>query len=140
MAFLGAAMNADDTDRSRLAVAAASVLGVGIADVICAMRLSSNAPRRRRRWTDGEGVRVERVTTINRPIEEVYAFWCNFEKFPTCMRHLENVHMTGERRSHWHAKAPAAMTVAWEAETIEMRENEWIAWRSVEGSGIRNSG
>jgi uncharacterized membrane protein len=70
----------------------------------------------------------------------VYAFWKNFENFPKFMRHLENVHMSGPRRSHWHAVPPAGMTVAWEAETLEERENEWIAWRSVEGSQIQNSG
>lgn len=145
MAFIGAAMADDTTDRTRLGIATASVLGVGIADVLCAMRLDDRDERQRaqgrgRRWTEGEGVRIERVTTINRPIEEVYAFWKNFENFPKFMRHLENVHMSGPRRSHWHAKAPAGMTVAWEAETLEDRENEWIAWRSVEGSQIQNSG
>ena len=121
-------------------------IGLGLAEltmpgsVTRLIGLRAGARRRARRWMEGEGVRIERVTTINRPIEEVFAFWKNFENFPKFMRHLENVHMTGPRRSHWHAKAPAGMTVAWEAETLEERENEWIAWRSVEGSQIRNSG
>jgi uncharacterized membrane protein len=145
MAFIGAAMADERTDRTKLAIATAAVMGVGVADLLCAMRLGDRSETERgqkssRRWTEGKGVRIERVTTINRPIEEVYAFWKNFENFPKFMRHIENVHMSGPRRSHWHAKAPAGMTVAWEAETLEDRENEWIAWRSVEGSQIQNSG
>ena len=38
------------------------------------------------------------------------------------------------------AKAPAGMTVEWEAEILEDREDEWIAWRSLPGSTIENSG
>jgi uncharacterized membrane protein len=32
------------------------------------------------------------------------------------------------------------MTVEWEAEILQDREQEWIAWRSIEGSGVQNSG
>jgi uncharacterized membrane protein len=138
MGFLAAAMGAEGSDRTRLGLATASILGVGIADLVCAMRLGGRS--RERKWTAGRGVRIERVTTVNRSIEDVYAFWRNFENFPQFMRHLERVRMTGPRRSHWQAKAPAGTTVEWEAETLEERENEWIAWRSVEGSQIQNSG
>jgi uncharacterized membrane protein len=83
---------------------------------------------------------VERVTTVSRPIEDVYHFWKNFENFPRFMRHLESVQVTGDRRSRWCAKGPAGMRVEWEAETIRDDENEWIAWRSLEGSDVQNSG
>ena len=85
-------------------------------------------------------VRVERVTTINKPVDEVYNFWKRFENFPRFMRHLESVETLPNGRSRWRAKGPAGMTVEWEAELVEDRQSEWIAWRSVEGSGIRNSG
>ena len=56
--------------------------------------------RRRSSATSGlasrsQAVHVERVTTVSRPIEDVYQFWKNFENFPRFMRHLESV--TG----HW---------------------------------------
>src|SRR5688500_15471077 len=56
------------------------------------------------------------------------------------MRHLESVEILGAKRSRWRAKAPAGMTVEWEAETLQDRENEWIAWRSLPGSQIETSG
>jgi uncharacterized membrane protein len=86
------------------------------------------------------GVRVEQVTTINRPIDEVYTFWRNFENFPRFMRHLESVQQLSGPLSRWRAKGPAGMTVEWEAEMLEEREHEWIAWRSLEGADVQNSG
>jgi uncharacterized membrane protein len=74
------------------------------------------------------------------PPEEVYAFWRNLENLPRFMQHLESVRMTDERRSTWRARAPAGTTVEWEAETVEDRPNELIAWRSLPGSSVPNSG
>ena len=85
-------------------------------------------------------VRVERVTTINKPVHEVYEFWREFQNFPRFMRHLESVEVLGDRRSRWRAKGPAGRTVEWEAEMVEDRQDEWIAWRSLPGSQIENSG
>ena len=85
-------------------------------------------------------VRVEQVVTINRNIHDVYAFWKDFENFPRFMRHLDSVQRIDERRSRWRAKAPAGLKVEWEAEMLEDRTDEWIAWRSLPGSRVENSG
>jgi uncharacterized membrane protein len=117
-------------------------LGAGVAGLALLAGSSRSEPRvRRRESLKAPGaVRVERVTTVNRPIHEVYDFWKRFENFPKFMRHLVSVESLPNGRSRWRAKGPAGMTVEWEAELIEERQSEWIAWRSVEGSGIQNSG
>jgi uncharacterized membrane protein len=56
------------------------------------------------------------------------------------MNHLESVTTTGEGRSHWVAKAPAGSTVEWDAEIYNEKENELIAWRSLEGADVDNAG
>jgi uncharacterized membrane protein len=56
------------------------------------------------------------------------------------MQHLESVREIGEGRSHWVAKAPAGSTVEWNAEITAERPNELIAWRSLEGADVDNSG
>jgi uncharacterized membrane protein len=56
------------------------------------------------------------------------------------MAHLESVQVLDDRRSHWKAKAPAGTTVEWDAETIEDRPNELIAWRSLPDATVPNSG
>jgi uncharacterized membrane protein len=124
----------------RTVAAIASVLGVTALDVICAQTLSMGQRFTRARTADGGAIRVRKAVTINRPIEDVYGFWRNFENLPRFMRHLESVQVTGDGRSRWKAKAPAGMRVEWEAETVEDRPNEVIAWRSVEGSTVSNRG
>lgn len=157
--LLGAASSSPATKKDRLAVAAASVLGVTLLDVLAAQRLSasetgmgSGAPRDRARLPSGrgllarlphgdaKGIEVTRVITVNRPVDEVYRFWHDFSNLPRFMSHLESVEVRGERRSFWKAKAPAGTTVSWEAETTEDRPNALIAWRSLEGADVDNAG
>lgn len=85
-------------------------------------------------------IRVEKSVTVNRSPEELYQYWRKLENLPHFMDHLESVKTTSEKRSHWVAKAPAGTTVEWDAEIINDKPNEMIAWRSVEGSDVDNSG
>jgi len=73
---------------------------------------------------------------LNCSPEEIYRFWHNFENLPLFMRHLESVTQTGPRSSRWVALGPAGARIRWNAEILLERENELIAWRSVEGSEI----
>lgn len=138
VSVLSAALQSDDSDRGRVAAAILAVLGVTVLDVIAAGRLSSRQTEASPRHHAGS-IRVEQVITVNRPIDEVYQFWRAFQNFPRFMRHLESVTVEG-RRSHWRTKGPAGLTVEWDAEMIEDRPAEWIAWRSLEGADVPNSG
>ncbi len=86
------------------------------------------------------GIKVEKSVMVNRPAAELYRYWRNFENLPKFMDHLESVRTTGEKRSHWVAKAPAGTTVEWDAEIINEKENELIAWRSLENADVDNAG
>ena len=86
------------------------------------------------------GILVHRTVTINKPADELYAFWRKLENLPRFMKHLESVEETDETHSHWVAKAPVGTSVSWDAEVIRDNPSELIAWRSTEGSTIPNSG
>jgi uncharacterized membrane protein len=88
----------------------------------------------------GEGVKVEKSVTVNRPADEVYRFWRNFENLPRFMDHLESVTVIDETRSHWVAKAPAGTKVEWDASIHNEIDDELIAWRSLPGSDVNNAG
>lgn len=77
---------------------------------------------------------------MNRPPDEVYRFWHDFENLPLFMRHLEVVHTEGDGRSHWKARAPAGLSVEWDAALVEDIPNEVISWHSIEGGGVTNAG
>jgi uncharacterized membrane protein len=138
LAWLGRAMTDNDAQRDRLGMAAAAVAGVTALDIFTAQRLQKQ-PRAAHRREPIE-VEVEEVVTINRSLDEVYGYWRNFSNFPQFMRHLKQVDVVDDRRSRWTAKAPAGMSVQWDAEIFEDREGEWIAWRSLPGSQIENRG
>ena len=86
------------------------------------------------------GTKVEKSVTINRPASALYSFWRNFENLPLFMNHLESVRSIGGERTHWVAKAPAGMTVEWDAEVYNEKPNELIAWRTLEGSQVSSAG
>ena len=85
-------------------------------------------------------IKVEKTVTINKPKEELYRFWHNFENLPNFMKHLKSVTVLSDKRSHWVANAPMGASVEWDADIIEDRENEFISWASVEGADVDNSG
>lgn len=90
-------------------------------------------------WLSGK-VEVKKAVTINKSQSELFAFWRNFENLPMFMNHLESVIVIDNTRSHWKATAPLGYAVEWQAEITEEILNEKIAWRSMEGADIPNSG
>jgi uncharacterized membrane protein len=78
--------------------------------------------------------------TVNAPAAQVYRFWRDLENLPRFMHHLHSVTQLDERRSKWIAFGPAGSRVQWTAETVADRENEIIAWRSLEDSQVQVDG
>jgi uncharacterized membrane protein len=87
-----------------------------------------------------KSIEVERAITINKPSDEVFSFWRNFENLPRFMEHLEEVQVMDDHRSHWVAKGPLESRVEWDAEITDERPNEFIAWHSLPGATVANSG
>jgi uncharacterized membrane protein len=86
-----------------------------------------------------EAALVGRTVTINRPRAEVYAFWRDFRNLARFMENVESVEVSDDRRSHWVIKSPSG-TVEWDSILTEDVPNELLAWESVEGADIRNTG
>ena len=120
--------------------AVAAVAGIALPDLLCSVQMS----RRPEAGPDGArgetGVQVKKAVTVKRTPDEVYRFWRDFGNLPRFMRHLESVQVTGDRSSHWKATAPAGKTVEWDAQIVEDRPNELIAWQSLPGADVDNSG
>jgi uncharacterized membrane protein len=133
MALLGSAVQSGRADRSRALRALAAVLGVTALDAGIASALTRDA-----RAQSGS-ISVTRGITICRRPDDVYAFFRDFENLPTFMSHLERVRVR-DGRSHWRARGPLGVAVDWDAEIVEDRPGELIAWRSVPGSDVPNRG
>jgi uncharacterized membrane protein len=140
LGYLGVAFRDERTNRARLSAAVGSVLGVAALDLITAQRLGRAANGESASRHSTRGVRVQKTLTVNKPVEQVYEFWRDFEQFPRFMAHVVSVERTGEGRWRWRAKGPAGLTFSWEAEIVEDRPGELLSWRSLPGSSVRNRG
>ena len=137
LALLGIAFTEKHAQPARLAAATAAVVGVTALDVWCSQQLSQDVGSA----TDKDrGVCVKKTIIVNRSPQDLYNYWHDFQNLPRFLKNLESVELTGAGRSHWVAKGPAGKKVQWDAEIVEDRPNECIAWRSVEGADVPNSG
>jgi uncharacterized membrane protein len=88
------------------------------------------------------GIHVEQSFLINRPAEELYRFWRNFENLPRFLTHIERIEVQGDRRSHWVARLSRMVGghLEWDAEITADEPNSRLAWRSLPGSEIDTTG
>jgi uncharacterized membrane protein len=131
---LAAALLSGRGHPARLLTSTVAVAGVAAVDLLVAQQLSRGV-----RTEDG-AISITVRLAINRSPEELYRYWRDLSNLPRFMKHLHEVKITGERRSHWTAKGPAGSTVEWDAEIIDDRPNESIAWRSLEGADVDHAG
>jgi uncharacterized membrane protein len=136
LASLGSAFAREESDRVRVGVAAAAVAGVTALDIYCGAQLSRGAAG----ITPDKRIRVRKTVIINRSPEEVYRYWHDIGNVPKFMNRIESVQVTEGARSHWTAQGPGGVRAEWDAEMVNDEPNALIAWRSVEGSRVHNSG
>ncbi|HKH93869.1 MAG TPA: SRPBCC family protein [Gemmatimonadaceae bacterium] len=117
-------------------------LGVstGAADAVLGSTHRDDVTSRAATVNARKAVKVERSVTIDKPREELFAFWRNFENLPRFMEHLVSVRVDSAMRSRWEAKAPAGRTVEWDAEIVNEVPNEIIAWKSIGEPDVPNAG
>ena len=85
-------------------------------------------------------VDIQKTLHIDAPVEQVYAFWSNYENFPLFMSHVREVEDLGGGRSRWRVSGPGGVPIEWQAVLTQQDPNEVIAWRSEPGSMLENAG
>lgn len=109
----------------------------------------SRAPRHPPDSAPGYAARRERFgpysvagnsVTINRPRAELFAFWRDLPNLAQFMENVLDIQPTGDARAVWTIKGPLGRNIDLETEIIEERQDEMLAWRSVEGSEIEAEG
>lgn len=78
---------------------------------------------------------------VNKPKDEVYAFWRKLENLPLFMKHLSMVTEIDSKHSHWEAVIPGNVArVKWNAEIVKEEPGYLIGWQSIPNSMINNAG
>jgi len=137
LSLLGLALNSSRTNRARLAGATAAVAGVTALDIYASLEFTRAGRARSLPLT--RTLPLEASVLINRPPEECYRFWHDFENLPRFMRSVESVRVESDRRSHWVAKAPGGIRLEWDSEIIDDTPDRMISWHSL-NADVPNAG
>jgi len=70
------------------------------------------------------GVKIDESIVVNAPAQRVY----------------ERVEVLDRTRSRWTVKGPAGTRISWEAELINDKPGEVIAWRTTDGTLVNHAG
>ena len=74
----------------------------------------------------------EETIVVDVPLKTAYNQWTQFEEFPRFMESVESVTQQSDRMLHWVAEV-AGKREEWDAEIVDQRPDERVAWRSVGG-------
>ena len=97
--------------------------------------------RRNTATKKSDAVEASGTYIINKPRQDVYAFWRRLENLPLFMKHLYEVQQVDKNRSFWKVTIPGGFTtVSWNAEIVQDQPGEYLAWSSLPGSTIDNAG
>jgi uncharacterized membrane protein len=99
-----------------------AVAGIALADLLAALRHT--------RGGAAEPMQLTAATTVNKSPQE---------RLPQFMHHLESVEWLDERTTRWRAAAPVGQ-VGWDAVLTDDVRGERIAWQSLPGTSVPNSG
>ncbi|WP_158618150.1 SRPBCC family protein [Chitinophaga lutea] len=87
-----------------------------------------------------KAINIRTSVLVDAPIADVYAYWRQLDNLPAFMGHLHDVHLLDNHRSHWTVKLMGDLTLEWDAEIVDERENDFFGWRSLEGATVMNAG
>ena len=123
LGLLGAALRSRAGVPARVAAAAGAVAGVTVLDALCARRLSA----------DGRPARSTVSMGINRPPEEIYRAWKDIACLARVAPEGATIRRVGDGTVRCAIRAPGGFEAVWDAEVVEDRPGERIAWRSADG-------
>jgi len=86
------------------------------------------------------GVKIDESIVVNAPAQRVYDVWHTLENLPRLLSHVERVEVLDRTRSRWTVKGPAGTRISWEAELINDKPGEVIAWRTTDSTLVNHAG
>jgi uncharacterized membrane protein len=86
----------------------------------------SHQPKTRR-------LQIQRWTDVAVPVERAFEAWTNFEEYPKFMHRVLSVKAEDDNKVTWDEKIWFS-TRHWEAEIVEQRDNEFLAWKTTSGT------
>jgi uncharacterized membrane protein len=85
-------------------------------------------------------VTIHKIINVEAPVEEVFAFWSNYQNFPRFMSNVRQIQETGNNRSHWVVAGPGGVPVEWNAVVTNYVPNQSLGWKTAPDSPIQHAG
>jgi uncharacterized membrane protein/osmotically-inducible protein OsmY len=85
-------------------------------------------------------VTIHKIINVAAPVEQVFAFWSNYQNFPRFMSNVRQIQETGNSRSHWVVAGPGGVPVEWNAVVTNYVPNQSLGWKTAPGSPIAHAG
>jgi uncharacterized membrane protein len=134
LAVLGLGASRRGSQTLNAALTAVALAGVTALD-FQAGRTARRAQRPARARYD-----VRKSVVIECTPEEAYTYWRDVQKLPTFMTMVAQVEAIDDRRSHWSVRGPGGADFSWDSEIIQDQPNQRIAWRTLPGAPLPNTG
>ena len=90
--------------------------------------------------TGRQTIEAVQTVTVAAPVRQVYEAFSHYEHFPHFMSHVKEVRDLGDGHSHWVVEGPAGVTVEWDSEITRQEPERLLAWSSLPGAAVENSG
>lgn len=85
-------------------------------------------------------IQIHKTINVSAPVEYVFEFWSHLDNLQQVMPDIIEIKPIAKDVYQWAVEGPAGMLVRWGAEVTHFVQNELIAWRSIRGSIVENSG
>jgi uncharacterized membrane protein len=85
-------------------------------------------------------VDFQKTINVHAPLDEVFAYFCDFRNFPRFMSHVREVRVEDGGRSNWVVEGPVGTSFEWDAEITQLQPNRVVAWRTLPGVEVEHAG
>jgi uncharacterized membrane protein len=91
---------------------------------------------------DGQrrAIDIQKTINIEAPLDRVFDYWSHPENFPDFMSHVQEVRRIDAGVYRWTVGGPAGLQLHWDAEILELDSNKLLAWKSLPGALVGQSG
>ena len=86
------------------------------------------------------GIRFNQSIVVNQPANELFAVWRDFTNLPRFMTILKSVDLLEHGITRWNVDGPLGISISWDAEIINERQGELIAWKSLPNAQVGSAG
>lgn len=85
-------------------------------------------------------IHLTREIIVDAPTDEILSFWNCLENYPKFMSFVRKVETSRSGNLLWEVAGPGGIPIRWESSILSWVPSGTLAWRSIPGSAVFNSG